>query len=61
MSKEQGYSTDSKQKGIYMTRFVMRTIVGLLLAAAFVIGAAASNAVAEDGAASDPNTVVPAE
>jgi hypothetical protein len=52
---------DSKQKGICMSRFLLRTIAGLLLAAVFVIGAAANTAVAEDGACGDPNTVVPAE
>jgi hypothetical protein len=44
-----------------MSKVLVRTVVGLLLAAVFVVGMAASVAVAEDGGCSDPNTVVLAE
>jgi hypothetical protein len=43
-----------------MSKVLVRTVIGLLLAAIFVIGAAASVATAGDGCG-DPNTVVLAE
>jgi hypothetical protein len=40
---------------------VFRTVIGLLLAAIFIVGAAASTVTAEDGGCSDPNSVTIAE